>query len=78
MLLLKRLVLWFRNDLRIHDNILIYSALNELKTNNYNEVICCYCFDPTSYDLTPYDSLKCNKYRAKFTIESVNDLRTVL
>ena len=78
MLLLKRLVLWFRNDLRIHDNVLLHTAINELKTNNYNEVICCYCFDPRSYETTPYNSIKCDKHRAKFVIDSVNDLRSNL
>ena len=77
-LLLKRLVLWFRNDLRISDNVLLSTAINEINTNNYNEVVCCYCFDPRAYATTSYNNIKCDQYRAMFTIESVDDLRKVL
>ena len=71
-------MLFRSNDLRIHDNILLNTAINEINTNHYNEIVCCYCFDPRSYSTTPYNDIKCDKYRAKFIIESVDDLRKVL
>jgi len=69
----KRLVVWFRNDLRIHDNILLTSAINE--GSKFDEVVCLYCFDPRHFKKTKYGNNKCDKFRTKFLIESVDDLR---
>lgn len=42
----KRVVLWFRNDLRLHDNYIVNQAVQKVKSQQYNEVLPVYCFDP--------------------------------
>ena len=45
-----RIILWFRNDLRLHDNYIIQWALNFGKVQNINkEILPMYCFDPRLY-----------------------------
>jgi deoxyribodipyrimidine photolyase len=34
----KRLVLWFRNDLRLKDNCIIHEAVKRVKSKEYDEV----------------------------------------
>ena len=69
----KRLVIWFRNDLRIHDNIILSSAIKE--ANKFDELVLLYCFDPRHFIKTKYGIKKCDTFRTKFLIESVNNLR---
>jgi len=66
-------IAWFRNDLRIHDNILLNQATESIKQGN--SVLCVYCFDPRHFARTPFQSIKCDQFRAKFLIESVANLR---
>lgn len=66
-------IAWFRNDLRIHDNILLNHATESVKQGH--SVLCVYCFDPRHFARTPFQSIKCDRYRAKFLIESVANLR---
>lgn len=66
-------IAWFRNDLRIHDNILLHEAKESVKQGN--SVLCVYCFDPRHFARTPFQSVKCDRFRAKFLIESVANLR---
>jgi len=40
-----------------------------------SEVLCLYCLDPRLHTRTKWGSLKCFKYRAKFLLESIADLR---
>jgi len=63
-------IVWFRNDLRVHDN----AALNEA-IKNADKVIPVYCFDPRQFGKTSFGFEKTGRYRAKFLIESVQDLR---
>ncbi|KAL8252925.1 hypothetical protein R6Q59_036618 [Mikania micrantha] len=56
-------VVWFRSDLRVHDNESLTSANNESIS-----VLPVYCFDPKDFDKTGAN-------RASFLIESVSDLR---
>ncbi len=88
---MKRLgIVWFRNDLRLHDNEVgfIVLCLYRLKTNcfisqilvwahtNNDYVIHMYCFDPRQITNKTYkcDFVKCEKYRLKFLIETVENL----
>lgn len=64
---------WFRHgDLRLHDNpALVFSSKAEY-------VLPIFCFDNSVYGsscATPSGSLKCGPRRAKFVLESVEDLR---
>lgn len=66
-------LVWFRNDLRIHDNA---SLANAIKSNN--RVIALYCFNPRQFEVDPFGFKKTEKYRAKFLIETVTDLKNNL
>ncbi|CAK9136247.1 unnamed protein product [Ilex paraguariensis] len=63
-------IVWFRNDLRIHDNETLNSANNESMS-----VLPVYCFDPRDYGKSSSGFDKTGPYRATFLIESVSDLR---
>lgn len=66
---MKRILVWFRNDLRLHDNEALSAAIRKA-----DEVIPCYCFDTRQFAGTPYGFPKTGAFRAKFLIESVSDL----
>lgn len=70
----KRAVVWFRQDLRLHDNEALAGAI---KTGA--EVIPVYVFDERLFrGKTSYGFPKIGRHRAKFIIESVKDLRQSL
>jgi deoxyribodipyrimidine photo-lyase len=63
-------LIWFRNDLRVHDNESVTTAVRD------NEgVIAIYCFEPRQYEETRFGFKKTEKFRAKFLIESVMALK---
>lgn len=67
----KTAILWFRNDLRIHDNEALHDAL-EVAEN----VIPVYIFDPRVFhSKTKFGFPKIGKFRTKFIIESIIDLK---
>lgn len=63
-------LVWFRNDLRVHDNESLTNAVQENDT-----VIAVYCFDPRHFEQTSFGFKKTEKFRAKFLIESVTALK---
>ena len=64
-------VLWFRNDLRLHDNEALIEALSKTKY-----VLPVYVFDERVFlGKTRFGFEKTGKFRAKFIIEAVADLR---
>ena len=63
-------LVWFRNDLRINDNETLPKA-----TQNHENIIGVYFFDPRHYENTEYGFPKTGKFRAKFLIESVQNLQ---
>lgn len=70
----RRAIVWFRLDLRLHDN----EALQDAMRNAY-EVIPVFVFDDRIFkDKTSFGFPKTGKYRAKFILESVADLRQSL
>lgn len=70
----RRAIVWFRQDLRLHDN----EALQDAIRNTY-EVIPVFVFDERVFqDQTHFGFRKTGKYRAKFILESVADLRQSL
>jgi len=71
---MKRSIVWFRNDLRLHDN----EALNDAILQN-DEIIPVYIFDDRVFkSRTSYGFPKTASHRCRFIIESVKDLRNSL
>ncbi len=68
-----RVIVWFRNDLRVKDNVTLSKALQSGK-----EILPVYCFDPRMFDKTALDIPKTGAHRAKFLVEAVADLRDTL
>lgn len=69
----KRAILWFRNDLRLHDHEALGRALRWA-----DEVIPVYCIDPRRFGKTPAGFPKTGAQRAQFLLESLADLRARL
>ncbi|MBO6794465.1 MAG: DASH family cryptochrome [Balneolaceae bacterium] len=65
---MKRTLVWFRNDLRIHDNEALASAFSE------GEVLPVYIFDDRQFGETSSGFKKTGAYRAQFLRESVVNL----
>jgi len=66
----KTILVWFRNDLRVHDNEILFEA-----TRKADKVLPVYCFDPFYFKTTSSGLLKTGNLRARFLLESVADLR---
>lgn len=66
----KRIVYWFRNDLRLHDNEAFLRATREA-----DEVIPVYVFDPRVFDNNELGIKKTGIRKANFIIEAVENLR---
>lgn len=66
----KTILVWFRNDLRVHDNEILFEA-----TRKADKVLPVYVFDPFYFKTTELGLLKTGSIRAKFLLESVADLR---
>ncbi len=67
----KRAIVWFRNDLRLHDNEALQEALS-----NAEEVLPVYVFDERVFKgKTAFGFPKTGKFRAQFIIESIQDLK---
>ncbi len=69
----KVILVWFRKDLRIHDNEMLLEA-----TRKGDLVLPVYCFDPRHYGPSEYPAKKTGSIRAKFILESVTDLKKSL
>ena len=65
-----RIVVWFRNDLRLEDNETLTRALQRGK-----EIIPVYCFDSRHFESTSLGFAKTGAFRVQFLLESVADLR---
>ena len=66
----KTILVWFRNDLRIHDNEILSEAVR--KADNILPV---YVFDPFYFKPSGSGTSKTGSFRARFLLESVADLR---
>jgi deoxyribodipyrimidine photo-lyase len=67
-----RTLIWYRNDLRLHDHEPLHQALNS------QQIIPLYCFDPRQFGQTSFGFPKTGKFRSQFLLESVADLRRSL
>lgn len=74
-----RIILWMRNDLRLHDNPVLNWVTKQPKVG-YKEVIPVYCYDPRFYDyqVKKYNIKKCGLIRTRFNIETVCEFRQSL
>lgn len=62
-------LVWFRNNLRVRDNIALHKA-----TQNHKKVIAVFLFDPKLFSTDVFGFQKTAKFRANFLIETVRDL----
>jgi len=69
----KTILVWFRNDLRIHDNEILLEAVRKA-----DKIVLVYCFDPYYFKTKASGEPKTGSIRAKFLLESVADLRESL
>lgn len=68
-----RVVVWFRNDLRVHDHAPLFSACEKS-----TEVVPVYCFDERMFGSMELGLPKTGAFRAKFLLEAVSNLRNRL
>jgi deoxyribodipyrimidine photo-lyase len=68
-----RILIWYRNDLRVHDHEPLCQALEQR-----GQVIPVYCFDPRQFGQTSFGFPKTGAFRAQFLLETVADLRRSL
>ncbi|WP_300027574.1 DASH family cryptochrome [uncultured Maribacter sp.] len=66
-------LIWFRNDLRVQDNSSIANAIKK-----GTKVIGFYCFESIFFETDEFEFKRTEKYRAKFLIETVAQLRQEL
>ncbi|WP_184550523.1 DASH family cryptochrome [Mucilaginibacter sp. FT3.2] len=66
----RTILVWFRNDLRIHDNEILLEAVRKA-----DKVLPVYCFDPYYFQQTESGASKTGSFRARFLLEAVADLR---
>lgn len=69
----KKILVWFRNDLRLHDNEMLVEAIAKA-----DEILPVYVFDPRHFEKTQYHTYKTGVTRTKFLIESVASLQQSL
>jgi deoxyribodipyrimidine photo-lyase len=69
----EKIIVWFRNDLRLHDNEMFFRALQKQAT-----VIPVFCFDLRQFKKTELGFPKTDAFRAKFLLEAVSDLKNQL
>lgn len=63
-------LLWLRNDLRTNDHLALYHA-----TQKHQLVVAYYSFDPSYFKSTNWGFKRTERYRARFLIESIQQLQ---
>ncbi|MGY6521133.1 MAG: DASH family cryptochrome [Mongoliitalea sp.] len=66
-------LVWFRNDLRTQDNQSLYRA-----TKNTGKTVGVYCLDPRQFETNKHGFKKTEKFRAKFLLETIRNLKNNL
>ena len=66
---MKRALVWFKTDLRLHDNETLVLAMEQS-----DEIIPVYCFDEAHFKTTKFGFKKTGNFRAHFLLESLMDL----
>ncbi|MEO1518034.1 MAG: DASH family cryptochrome [Bacteroidota bacterium] len=70
---MNRVLLWFRTDLRLSDNLALQAALEEA-----NEIVPVYIFDEQWLGTDRWGFQRTGPFRLKFLLESLEDLKTHL
>lgn len=70
---MKKILVWLRNDLRLHDNIPLHEAMQKAE-----KVWVAYCIDSRWFAKNQLSIPKTGAFRAKFLLESLLDLRLQL
>ncbi|WP_205940821.1 deoxyribodipyrimidine photo-lyase [Pedobacter paludis] len=65
--------MWFKNDLRLHDNKALVTAQQEC-----SEVLCCYCLEKSDFENHDLGFPKADINRFRFLEQSVNNLKANL
>lgn len=66
---MKTTIVWFKKDLRLHDNETLVRAIAES-----DEVIPVYCFDDSQFATSEFGFKKTGAFRAQFLLQSLSDL----
>ncbi|SEJ28294.1 deoxyribodipyrimidine photo-lyase [Dyadobacter sp. SG02] len=66
----RRIIYWFRNDLRLKDNQALSAAVNSA-----DEILPVYVFDPRQFEKTKLGFRRTGALRTRFLIESITELR---
>ncbi|MEC4005182.1 DASH family cryptochrome [Flavobacterium sp. SUN052] len=66
---MKTAIVWFKTDLRLHDNETLVKAIAQSKS-----IIPVYCFDEAHYETTEFGFKKTGSFRTQFILESLIDL----
>lgn len=69
----KKILVWFRNDLRLHDNEMLVEAIAKS-----DSILPVYFFDPAHFEYNADGKIKEGNSRVQFLIESVSALRKSL
>jgi deoxyribodipyrimidine photo-lyase len=69
----KRAIYWFRNDLRLHDH-----EFFSVQADKFDVLLPVYCFDPRQFIQHPLGFKRTGPFRARFLMESLQDLRQSL
>lgn len=69
----RTILVWFRNDLRVHDNEILLRAVERS-----HRIVPVFCFDPRYFGITRFGTRKTGVLRAAFLIENVNALKKAL
>lgn len=69
----KKIIVWFRNDLRLHDQEALYKA-----QQSGDEIYPVYIIDPRNFGKTRFGFPRNGAFRARFLIQSLSNLRTRL
>jgi deoxyribodipyrimidine photo-lyase len=70
---MKRAIVWFKSDLRLHDNEVLVRAIEQSE-----EIIPVYCLDNDHFAESIFGFKKTGNFKAKFLLESLVDLDTNL
>ena len=65
-------LIWFRNDLRVNDNTSLLEACDG------DSLIAAYFFDPRQFAVGDFGFKKTERFRARFLIETIEDLKSEL
>ena len=66
---MKTAIVWFKTDLRLHDNETLVRAIEQ-----YESIIPVYCIDESHFQKTNYGFYKTGAFRAQFLFESLKNL----